>query len=56
MRRRTLLLAGALLLVLGCGKDSTGVPQPEPKPKPEPPATGARAPVTPPDTMVAFPH
>ncbi len=53
MRRRTLLLAGALVLLLGCGKDSTGIPQPDPKPKPAPPATGAVAPVTQPDTTVA---
>ncbi len=50
MRRRTLLLAGALFLLLACGKDSTGIPQPEPKPKPQPPATGMVAPVVHADT------
>ncbi len=56
MRRRTLLLAGALFLVIGCGKDSTGVPQPDPKPKPAPPATGMVAPVTHPDTTPSVRH
>ena len=53
MRRRALLLAGALFLVLGCGKDTTGLPQPDPKPKPVPPATGMVAPVTHADSGVA---
>jgi len=54
MRRRALLLAGALFLVLGCGKDSTGIPQPDPKPRPVPPSTGMVVPATAPDT--ALPH
>ncbi len=53
MRRRTLLLTGAVMLVLACGKDSTGVPQPDPKPRPQPPATGAVTAVPSPDTTVA---
>ena len=53
MRRRSLLFAGALLLVLGCNDSTSPLPQPDPPPKPKPPATGMVAPVQTPDTAVA---
>ncbi len=56
MRRRSLLLAGALVLVLGC-KDSTDpLPQPDPQPKPQPPATGTVVPTAAPDTGLIVAH
>lgn len=46
MRRATLLLAGMLLLVLGCNRSPTSPrPQPDPGPKPIPPTTGMVVPV-----------
>ncbi len=56
MRRRSLLLAGALVLVLGC-KDSTDpLPQPDPQPKPPPPATGMVVPTASPDSSLIVAH
>jgi len=53
MRRRTLLLAGTLVLALACSDGPTSpLPQPEPPPKPQPPATGFVAPSANPDTVV----
>ncbi len=45
MRRAMSLVAGVLLLVVGCSRSPTS-PTPNPGPKPVPPTTGMVVPVT----------
>ena len=57
MRRANLLLAGALLLALGCSRSPTSpTPQPDPGPKPTPPTSGLVVPVKPPVAPVTPAH